>query len=138
MLSRSPEGVSTDKKSSNPASPRTLLFWEARCWVIKKPLFDFNRNQSSPLLGHHVRHRRPAWTTERDCAYWHPLRGAEREGSFDEVRRRLAYSLCSTTVHTRPQGTHSPYSGQLRITGRMFMNQWADLRRDTPACFLWH
>jgi hypothetical protein len=69
--------------------PLPLLFWEARCWGIKKPLFDFNRNPSSPLLAHHVGHRRPAWATERNCACWHPLQSAEREGSFDEVRRRF-------------------------------------------------
>jgi hypothetical protein len=44
------------------------------------------------------------------------------------------YSFRSTTAHTRPQGSRSLHPGQLHITGRMFMNQWADLRRDSPAC----
>lgn len=134
MLSTFPENVSTEIFLS-PAAPLTLLFWEARCWVIKKPLFDFNRNPSSPLLPHHVGHGRPAGTTERNCTYWYPLQGAERERSFDKVRRRFACSFSSTTAHIRPRGSHSLHAGQLRITGRMFVNQCADLRRETPACF---
>ena len=121
-----------------PLRPSPFL-GEARCWVIKKPLFDFNKE---PVV---TTARRATMSDTEDQLG--PLREIAPIGIPSTAQSgsgRDRSTRCVGVWPTRParqprthglEGFHSPYSGLLRITGRMFVDQWADLSRDTPACF---
>ena len=134
-----PYVVSELSTSPEESTRVPLLFWEARCWVIKKPLFDFNKEPVVTTAGSATMS-----DTEDQLG---PLReivpiGIPSTAQSGSGRDRS--TRCVGLGPTRParqprthglEGSHSPYSGLLRITGRMFVNQWADWSRDTPAWF---